>query len=99
MLLDMNEKYILSGAFELIDFDGEAILLPIESKSIADSCLYGVEGIGGDVLSCIEKQFTLIEIIEYIAKLYNESRSTVEEDICAFIKDLHSSGIVKILEV
>ena len=96
--MDMNEKYILSGTFEVVDFDGETILLPIESKSIADSCLYGVEGIGYDVLSCIEKQYTLTEIIECIAKMYNEYQNDVKDDICAFVNDLLTSGIIKILE-
>jgi hypothetical protein len=71
--------------------DGEAIII-----NLSNGTYYSSDGIGGLMWECIEKNFSLKEMIALIVSMTKASQDAVEKDTMNFINDLISHNIISV---
>ena len=93
-----NVVYEFTNKYDLINVDDQMVFLPIETESIMEHSLFSVEGIGQDIIMCINNDFTLEKMVEFISTNYSADRDTIYEDISSFLEDLLNNKIIQIKE-
>ncbi len=70
------------------DLNGEMIIMDVESGQY-----FGLEGIGADVWSIIERPTSIKVICDAIVAKYEVSREVCQADIFALIEELNGLGL------
>lgn len=96
--MNNTTKFTLKTDYELVNFDGQLMFLPISTGAIANKSLFSLEGIGGDVISTIECGMSFGEIIDLMTKKYTENSQVIYRDITDFINALLANDIISIVE-
>ena len=73
------------------DLSGEAVILNLNS-----GMYYGIDEIGSLVWSVLEEPRTLQYLREIILNGYDVDPETCGRDVTAFLKDMHSAGLIEI---
>ncbi len=73
------------------DIDDEKVMMSIEKGEY-----FGLDPIGSRVWELIENPVRVSALIDELLLKYDVDRETCEDDVLAFLRELHEAGIVRI---
>lgn len=73
------------------DIDDEKVMMSIEKGEY-----FGLDPIGSRVWELIENPVRVSALIDELLLKYDADRETCEDDVLAFLRELHEAGIVRI---
>jgi hypothetical protein len=73
------------------DIDDEKVMMSIEKGHY-----YGLDPIGSRVWELIETPVRVSELVDALAVKYDVDRPTCEQDVLAFLDELHQAGILRV---
>jgi hypothetical protein len=71
------------------DIDDEKVMMSVEKGQY-----FGMDPVGSRVWELIEKPIKVSKLIDGLLGKYNVDRETCEQDVLAFLEELHEDGIV-----
>jgi hypothetical protein len=71
------------------DIDDEKVMMSVEKGQY-----FGMDPVGSRVWELIEKPIKVSELIDGLLGKYDVDRETCEQDVLAFLEELHEDGIV-----
>ncbi len=87
----MNNQIFEKTEIEQNEFDDEVIILNSKTGEF-----HSINEIGNEVIKKINGKNTVQDIINKIAKKYEQEEKIVEKDVQSFIKDLIKRKIIKL---
>ncbi|ABK97688.1 lasso peptide biosynthesis PqqD family chaperone [Pelobacter propionicus] len=89
----ISQESLVSQVKDIVasDIDDEKVMMSIEKGNY-----YGLDPVGSRVWELMEKPIKVSELIGALLGRYEVDRQTCEEDVLAFLRELHEAGIVRI---
>ncbi|MGE8078356.1 lasso peptide biosynthesis PqqD family chaperone [Peribacillus loiseleuriae] len=75
------------------DMDGETVML-----SIHNGKYYNLGELGGEIWSLIKDPMSIQELVTILQSQYDVDQTECEEQVYAFLNQLHGEGLIKIEE-
>jgi hypothetical protein len=97
--IDLNQVYVLSEDVVVREIEGELIIVPI-AAGIGDmeDELYTMNETGKLILSKIDGEQSLADIVEDLALEYDASLSEIERDVLGLVNELAKRKMIKLVE-
>lgn len=73
------------------DIDDEKVMMSIEK-----GCYYGLDPIGSRVWELIETPTRVSDLVDALLLKFDVDRQTCEQDVLAFLEELHDAGILQV---
>lgn len=89
----MNTTVVAAESLSVADLGGESVILDSQSGKY-----YGLNEVGSLVLELAQRPITVLEITESIQRQYDAPPHTVEEDVNAFLNEMISAELIKVVE-
>jgi hypothetical protein len=73
------------------DIDDEKVMMSVEK-----GCYYGLDPVGSRVWELIEAPIRVSDLVDALLLKYDVDRRTCEQDVLAFLQELHGAEILRV---
>lgn len=88
--IDLEQIVKRSSDIISSEVDGEVVMM-----SVDQGMYFGMDSIGGEIWKKLEEPKSISALCKELSQEYNESYTTIEEDVVKFIHDLLQNNIVE----
>ena len=74
---------------------GETLVVPVR-KGVGDlASIYSLNQVASSIWQAIARPCSKDEIVELIEQEFEGERQQVDQDVCAFLVEMHSAGLIR----
>lgn len=73
------------------DLDGEVVILSVDNGQY-----YNMNEVGSRIWTMVERPITVAALIDLLVGEFEVERETCQEEVLAFLRELHADGLVQI---
>tara|TARA_B100001109_G_scaffold255669_1_gene259908 strand:+ start:7844 stop:8137 length:294 start_codon:yes stop_codon:yes gene_type:complete len=88
--IDLEQIVKRSSDIISSEVDGEVVMM-----SVDQGMYFGMDSIGGEIWKKLEEPKSISALCKELSQEYNESYTTIEEDVVKFMHDLLQNNIVE----
>lgn len=97
--MSISLDYVFSRNENIVfrKIEDEYVLVPMLTSSDEVEHIYNLNRVGAAVWERIDGKRSVREIVDELAKVYDEARGQIETDVLAFVDDIYQAKIIRAL--
>jgi hypothetical protein len=90
--IELNNVVVQTADLLSSELDGDTVLM-----SMTQAAYYGMDSTAQRIWNMIAEPHRVADLCDQLIADYAVDRSTCEQDVCAFLTELHKEGLIRVV--